>query len=110
MLAHLSNSAVRSLAVTVGLGCVLIYATGGLDSPNARGMVGVIAVCFFLFWITFLFMFGPRVPKHYWRRQDPEVEKMPHLALRRERRHESNDGSNGENAGEGSDSGGGGDD
>ena len=25
-------------------------------------MVGVIAVCFFLFWITFSFMFGPRVP------------------------------------------------
>jgi hypothetical protein len=23
-------------------------------------MVGIIAICFFLFWVTFLFMFGPR--------------------------------------------------
>ena len=55
MLAHLLTSAVRSLAVTVVLGSILIYAIGGLDSPNARGMIGVIAICFFLFWITFFF-------------------------------------------------------
>lgn len=53
MLAHLLNAAVRSLAVTVVLGSILIYAPGGLDSPNARAMIGVIAICFFLFWITF---------------------------------------------------------
>lgn len=60
MLAHLLNAAVRSLAATVVLGCILIYATGGLDSPNARAMGGVIAICFFLFWITFFFIFAAR--------------------------------------------------
>jgi hypothetical protein len=63
MLAHLLNAAVRSLAVTVVLGSILIHATGGLDAPIARATIGVVAVCFFLFWITFFFMFGPRMPK-----------------------------------------------
>ena len=74
MLAHLLSSAVRSLAVTVVFGSILIYATGGLDSPNARAMVGVIAVCFFLLWITFFFLFGPRVPKPDRRSAQTEVE------------------------------------
>jgi len=86
MLAHLLTSAVRSLAVTVVLGSILIYAIGGLDSPNARGMVGVIAVCFFLFWITFFFMFGPRVPKHDSGREESHLDSASHLALRGRRR------------------------
>ncbi|MBA4096720.1 MAG: hypothetical protein C0484_08125 [Rhodospirillum sp.] len=86
MLAHLLTSAVRSLAVTVVLGCILIYAIGGLDSPNAHGMVGVIAVCFFLFWITFFFMFGPRVPTHDGGREESHLDSASHLALRHRRR------------------------
>lgn len=93
MLAHLLKAAVRSLAATVVLGSILIYATGGLDSPNARGMIGIIAVCFFLFWVTFFFMFGPRVPKHDDRREDGHVENAAHLSFRGRRRetddHES---------------------
>ena len=38
MFAHLLTSAVPSLAVTVVLGSILIYATGGLDAPHARTM------------------------------------------------------------------------
>jgi hypothetical protein len=86
MLAHLLTSAVRSLAVTVVLGIILIYATGGLDSPNARGMVGVIAVCFFLFWITFFFMFGARVPKRDSGRDGNDLNEATHLAFRGRRR------------------------
>ena len=82
MLSHLLRSAVRSLAVTVVLGSVLIYAAGGLDSPNARGMAGVIAVCFFMFWVTFFFMFGPRVPKHDGTREENHLENASHLSFR----------------------------
>ena len=91
MLAHLLKAAVRSLAVTVVLGSILTYATGGLDSPYARGMIGIIAVCFFLFWATFFFMFGPRVPKHDGRREDSQLENATHLSFRA-RRRETDDG------------------
>ena len=93
MLAHLLTSAIRSLAVTVLLGCILIYATGGLDSPYARAMVGVVAVCFFLFWITFVFMFGPRVPKYDSRRQDRDLDEAGSLPFRMRRRREHDDDS-----------------
>ena len=85
MLAHLLKSAVRSLAITVVLGSILVYATGGLNSPHARGMIGVIAVCFFLFWITFFFMFG-QLPKHDGRREESDLDNIPHLAFRGRRR------------------------
>lgn len=93
MLAHLLTSAARSLAVTVVLGCILIYAIGGLDSPNARGMVGVIAVCFFLFWITFFFMFGPRVPRRQGGRDESEPDSATHLVFRGRRRREDDESS-----------------
>ena len=89
MFAHLLTAAIRSLAVTVVLGSILIYATGGLDSPNARGMVGVTAVCFFLFWITFFFMFGPRVPTHDGGREESHFDSASHLALRGRRQRET---------------------
>jgi hypothetical protein len=111
MLAHLLASAVRSLAVTVVLGCILIYATGGLDSPNARGMVGVTAVCFFLFWITFFFMFGPRVPKRRSGERNGDPDDAAHLAFRvRRRRENDDDASHDGDGGAGGDSGGGGGD
>jgi hypothetical protein len=107
VLGHLLTSAVRSLAVTVVLGSILIYATGGLDSPNARGMVGVIAICFFLFWITFFFMFGPRVPKRRSGERDSGSDEATHLPLRvgRRRDHDHDSGHDGDTDG---DSGGGG--
>lgn len=92
MLAHLLTSAIRSLAVTVVLGCILIYATGGLDSPYARAMVGVVAVCFFLFWITFVFMFGPRVPKYDSRRQDRDLDETGSLSFRLRKGRDGEDG------------------
>ncbi len=110
MLAHLLTAAVRSLAVTVVLGCILIYAIGGLDSPNARGMVGVIAVCFFLFWITFFFMFGPRVPKRRSGERDSGSDEAGHLPLRLGRRREHDDSGQDGDSGAGGDSGGGGGD
>lgn len=91
MLAHLLTAAVRSLAVTVVLGSILIYATGGLDSPNARAMIGVVAVCFFLFWIVFFFMFGPRVPKHHSRRQDRDLDETGSLSFRLRNRHDDSE-------------------
>jgi hypothetical protein len=109
MLAHLLTSAVRSLAVTVVLGIILIYATGGLDSPNARGMVGVIAVCFFLFWITFFFMFGPRVPKRRSGERDGGSDDATHLPLRMGRRRDHDDSGHDGDTDVGGDSGGGGD-
>ena len=93
MLAHLLNAAIRSLAVTVVLGSILIYATGGLDSPNARAMIGVVAICFFLFWITFFFMFGPRVPKRRNGERDSGPDETGHLPLRVGRRREHDDDS-----------------
>ncbi|HKP24576.1 MAG TPA: hypothetical protein VJV39_11985 [Dongiaceae bacterium] len=102
MLAHLLKAAVRSLAVTVVLGSILIYSTGGLDSPNARGMIGIVVVCFFLFWITFFFMFGPRVPKHDSRRQDRDLDETGLLSFRPRKRHEDDEGGEtGEHGGEG---------
>jgi hypothetical protein len=104
LLAHLLKSAVRSLAVTVVLGCILVYATGGLDSPNARGMIGVIAICFFLFWVTFFFMFGPRVPKHDSRRKDRDLDETSPPLFRLRKRHEDGEGGEaGENGESGSD-------
>ena len=112
MLAHLLTAAVRSLAATVVLGSILIYATGGLDSAHARAMVGVIAVCFFLFWITFFFMFGPRVPKRRSGERDGEPDDAAHLAFRggrRRREHEGDSGHDGDGGTDGGSGGGGGD-
>jgi hypothetical protein len=109
MLAHLLSSGVRSLAVTVVLGCILIYATGSLDSPNTRGMTGVIAICFFLFWITFFFMFGPRVSKRRGGRDESEPDSATHLVFRGRRRREDDESSYSGESSEHSDSGGGGD-
>ena len=109
MLARLLNAAVRSLAVTVALGGILIYATGGLDSPIARGMGGIIAICFILFWVAFFFMFGPRVPKHDGERDESDLDSATHLAFRsRRRREDEESGHNGESS-EHSESGGEGD-
>jgi len=91
LLVHLLNAAVRSLAVTVVLGSILIYATGGLDSPNARAMGGVIAISFFLFWVTFFFTFGPRVPKHQGGRDEGEPDSATHLVFRGRRRRETDE-------------------
>ena len=107
MLAHLPKAAVRSLAVTVVLGSILIYATGGFDAPNARGMVGVIAICFFLFWITFFFMFGPRVPKRHSSERDGGSDAAGHFPLRVGRRREHDDSGHDEDAGAGGHAGGG---
>ena len=63
MLAHILKAGVRALAATVILGSILIYAVGGLDSPHARPLAGVIGVGFFVFWIVFAFLFGQRLPK-----------------------------------------------
>lgn len=82
MLAHLATAAVRSLAVTVVLGSILISATGGLDSPDLRAMAGVIAACFLLFLITFFFMFAPRVPQRDSSRQDRELDEASSLSFR----------------------------
>lgn len=109
MLAHLLNAAVRSLAVTVVLGSILIYATGGLDSPNAGGMTGVIAICFFLFWITYFFMFGPRVPKRRSGEREGDTDDAAHLAFRVRRRREHDDDGGRDGDSSGGDSGGGGD-
>jgi hypothetical protein len=92
LLAHLLKAAVRSLAVTVVLGSILIYATGGLDSPYARGMIGIVAVCFFLFWATFFFMFGPRVPTRRDGERDGDSDEAVHFPLRVRRRHDHDDG------------------
>lgn len=108
MLAHLLTSTVRSLAGTVVLGSILIHATGGLDSPNARGMIGVIAVCFFLFWITFFFMFGPRVPKRRSGDRDGGSDEAGHFPLRVGRRREHDDSGHDGGTDAGGDSGGGG--
>jgi ABC-type dipeptide/oligopeptide/nickel transport system permease subunit len=91
VLARLLNAAVRSLAVTVVLGGILIYATGGLDSPIARGMGGIIAICFILFWVAFFFMFGPRVHKHDGGRDESDLDSAFHLSFRG-RRHETDGG------------------
>lgn len=106
MLAHLLKSAIRSLAVTVVLGSVLLYAAGGLASPNARGMIGIVAACFFLFWITFFFMFGPRVPTRRSGEQDGGPDEVGHLPLRLGRRREHDDNVDGGDSGTGGDSGG----
>jgi hypothetical protein len=110
LLAHLLKAAVRSLAVTVVLGSILTYATGGLDSPYARGMIGIISICFLLFWATFFFMFGPRVPKHDGRREDSQLENASHLAFRGRRREtddNESDGASYDSGGDSGDSGGG---
>lgn len=102
MLAQLLTAAMRSLAVTVVLGSILIYATGGLDSPNARAMIGVVAVCFLLFWITFFFMFGPRVPKRQNGRDEGDLGNSTHLAFRGRRRRETDDVTSDSSTGEAS--------
>jgi hypothetical protein len=107
VLAHLLTAAVRSLAVTVVLGSILIYATGGLDTPNARAMIGVVAVCFFLFWITFFFMFGPRVPKRRSGERDRGSDEAGHPPLRLGRRREHDDTGHDGDTGAGGDSSGG---
>ena len=104
MLAHLLIAAIRSLAVTVVLGSILIYATGGLDSPNARGMIGVIAICFLLFLITFFFMFGPRVTKYDSRRQDRDLDETGSLSFGLRKGRDREDG--GEAGGHGGEGGG----
>ena len=91
MLARLLNAAVRSLAVTIALGGILIYATGGLDSPIARGMGGIIAICFILFWVAFFFMFGARGPKHDDGSDESDLDSATHLSFRG-RRHETDSG------------------
>ena len=89
MLAHLLNAAIRSLAVTAVLGSILTYATGGFDASNLRVMSGVIAICFFMFWVTFFFMFGPRVPKHDGGGDESNLDNVAHLAPRGGRRREN---------------------
>ena len=103
MLAHLLKAAVRSLAVTVVLGSILTYATGGLDSPYARGMIGIIAICFLLFWATFFFMFGPRVPKHNGGRDESDLDSASHLAFRSRRRETDGSDSDSNDSESGSD-------
>jgi ABC-type dipeptide/oligopeptide/nickel transport system permease subunit len=73
LLAHILRAAVRALAASILLGTVLIYAVGGLDSPLARPLVGVIAIGFFVFWIVFAFLFG-RLPAPERRGTQAETE------------------------------------
>jgi hypothetical protein len=63
VLAHILNAGVRALAASIVLGGILIYAVGGFEAPDVRPIGGVIVVGFFIFWIVFVFLFGPRVPK-----------------------------------------------
>ena len=104
MLAHIFNAALRALAVSLVFGCVLIYAVGGIDSPDARPIVGVIIASFFMFWVVFVFLFGPRVPKSDGRGRQTEVEGGP-MSWARGRQREQ--GERGDRDGDDGDSGGG---
>lgn len=73
VLAHILNAGGRALAASILLGTILIYAVGGLDSPLARPLAGVIAIGFFVFWIVFAFLFG-RLPKPERRDAQSDVE------------------------------------
>ena len=103
MLAHVLNAGVRALAASIVLGGILIYAVGGIDSPDARPLAGVIAVSFFMFWIVFVFLFGPRVPKSDGRGTQTEVEGDT-MSWARERQREQ--GERGDRDGDTGDSGG----
>jgi len=103
MLAHVFNAAVRALAASLVLGGVLIYAVGGIDSPDARPLAAVIAIGFSIFWIVFVFLFGPRVPKSDGRGKETEVEGGT-MSWARGRQREQ--GERGGQDGDGGDSGG----
>jgi len=74
MLAHVFNAGVRALAASIVLGGVLIYAVGGFESPDVRPLGGVIIIGFFIFWIVFVFLFSPRLPKSEERSSQTEVK------------------------------------
>jgi hypothetical protein len=103
---HILKAGVRALAASLILGGILIFATGGFDSPNVRPLGGVIIAGFFIFWIVFVFMFGKRVPKHDPRRQDRDLDDSPHLSVRGQRRRDTRDD---DEAGDGDGGGGDGD-
>jgi hypothetical protein len=54
VIAHILNAGVRALAASVILGGVLIYAVGGVDSPDARPITIATIGGFFLFWGGFI--------------------------------------------------------
>lgn len=62
MIAHILNAGIRALAASVILGGALIYAVGGVNSPDARAVAIATIGGFFVFWLVFIFMFGRRVP------------------------------------------------
>ena len=63
MLAYLTKSGIRALAASIVTGSLLIYATGGLNTPYVTPLVGVSIATFFIFWIAFALFFArqPRV-------------------------------------------------
>src|SRR5690242_11537203 len=106
MLAHIFNAGLRSLIASLALGGILIYGTGGFETPYVRPLGGVIVVSFFIFWVVLVFMFGKRVPKPDHHRSDNGADNAP-LAPRR--RDDSDVGDGGE-VGEGGSGGDGGSD
>jgi hypothetical protein len=108
MVTHILNAGVRALAASIVLGGILMFAVGGLDSPDARPLAAIIVAGFFIFWIVFVFLFGPRVPKRDPRTQDRDQDDHSPLSPR-VRRRESDDGDHGGEVGEARDGDGGGD-
>lgn len=49
MIAHVLNAGIRALAASVILGGALIYAVGGVDSPDARAVAIATVGGFFMF-------------------------------------------------------------
>ena len=47
----------RALAASVVLGCALVFAVGGPQSPDANQMIRVAIFSFFMFWIVFALIF-----------------------------------------------------
>jgi len=64
----------RALAASVVVGGVLVFAVGGLQSPDAGSMIKVSITGFFIFWIVFAFLFRPT------RATDRTADGHPHYA------------------------------
>lgn len=114
MLSHILKAGVRALAASILLGTILVYAVGGLDSPLARPLGGVIAIGFFVFWVVFAFLFG-RLPVAERRGTQAETEgggmSWARISRRDHGERGERDGEAGDgDGGAGEDSGGGGGD
>jgi hypothetical protein len=63
VLKHLMSAGKRALGASIVLGCVLVFAVGGPQSPDANQMIKVAIFSFFGFWIVFAFFFRPARPR-----------------------------------------------